>query len=315
LAYNDLKNREIVILGARVEISFGQPTPLPSNIGNAHNCGGTRCVVIKDIDEMMNQEYFFEICKVYGEVESIKAVREKRIVYIEFINFLSSLNFVEKILEDPVFSTKRVGFSRDRCSKQFAGEKGYNSSNRTLFIGGVSQDISSEDIFNVIKGGNVYSLKIVREKKCAFLTFMDPHSALAYLSLCNFQGLVVKGHKLRVSLGTNSNITVQSIIYCFRGATRTVVLSNTDSSITHDKILCDFGKFGELEMINFISSKRIVFINFLNITDSYLCCASLNSDPFYLNYKIGFGNDRCSINSATDIMLYLQKSKLNKGDL
>ncbi|KAM0684952.1 hypothetical protein COBT_003839, partial [Conglomerata obtusa] len=272
------------------------------NILNAYYCGGTR--VIKIMDAPKTKQEYEELAVKFGEVEAVLA--EDNNIEIRFLGIMSALKFGKYSFSDP-YVKARISFGEDPCcqSKRIRTDfldDGFYNENRTVYLGGIKDDITAKDLFEKIKGGNVFSLKIKREKKCAFLVFFDVNSANAFIEFYTIQDFVVNGHKLKVSRGTETKIPFSNILMCYSGATRAIMVSNGDGKATEEKIREDFEKFGEIEMINYIGANNFLFINFLNIYEAYSSYVTLKNESFYKEHRIGFGKDKCNSENAEDLM-------------
>ncbi|EJW01204.1 hypothetical protein EDEG_00564 [Edhazardia aedis USNM 41457] len=299
-------------------------TPIKYNLRNAHLCGATRCVMISDSIGLLDQ--ITSNSMLFGETDEV--ISENGNVIVKFLEIKTALKFVKKYHSDVQYRNK-ISFYPDPCSnKKYVQNSFLDSSfyvkNRTIYLGGIHSDISPEDIFNVVKGGDVLSLKLLRDKKCAFVDFINYHSAnvfLAYslLNDCTINkkiesnnGINTIQYKLKVSRGIETTVPLITVLQCFAGATRAILLSNNCETLTTKKLLEDFGKYGEIEMINFIKVKKIVFINFMNINDSYNAFQHLKNDIEYKEkYRITFGRDRCSNETMDELMRSVIKKKMD----
>ncbi|TBU07864.1 hypothetical protein CWI36_0215p0010 [Hamiltosporidium magnivora] len=308
--YIDLSNQEVVIDNTTISIGIEQSSKLSLNIENIHNLGATRSVFLV-LDEFLDETFFTEYCKEFGEVETIRIVKDKSIIYCDYFSFYSAIKFIENTTKDPLFTNKRFGFGWDRCFRQMSDtdEKSISlfNSNKTVYLGNIQNDISAEDILDSIKGGSIFCLKIHREKKCAFITFMSSLSAASFISLCNKSPLNIKGYRIKVNYGNNTPTPVPGILAVYNHATRVLKIEPIDDELTYTKVQQDCKDFGEIEKIQF--GENSVKINFLFITDCYRAYTELKNKDFYDNYNLSFGNDRCGNTSALDVVLYLQENE------
>lgn len=264
-----------------------QNDPLNLNVKHAFLCGATRCIKI----DTTKFSHFQELAPKFGEIDEIICTDN---IIIRFLNVISALKLAKYLFSNQEYKSK-ISFEPDPC----ATKKILKDQPRTVYIGGIQSNTTSEQIFNTIKGGYVFSLKVIKEKKCAFIVFIDPHSASAFIEYYKINDLVINNHRCKVSTGTETKLGVQNILQFYAGASRAIILANI---IDKRRLEHDFGRFGEIEMINIIDKKNIVFINFVNLIDAYNAILYWKNDDYYKAHRIGFGKDRCGNENANDLM-------------
>jgi len=177
----------------------------------------------------------------------------------------------------------------------YGGSQG-SEVNRTVYIGGLHADASYTELLDVVRGGSVASCKILPEKNCAFVTFVDPESALAFHHASfNRDGLNVHGQKVKVGWGKPAPLPPTVVAALQRGATRNVYLGGIETdTITESKLDTDLSQYGTVEKVNIVLDKQIAFVNFISIQSAVKAVAALRQDPSYSKYKINYGKDRCA---------------------
>jgi len=72
-----------------------------------------------------------------------------------------------------------------------------DNSNRTVYIGGLHRDTTYSELLDIIRGGNVAMCKIVPEKNCAFVTFVEAESASTFhrMAMLGRDIMVIRGQK------------------------------------------------------------------------------------------------------------------------
>jgi RNA recognition motif-containing protein len=168
--------------------------------------------------------------------------------------------------------------------------------NRSVYLGNISAETSVEELCNNIRGGVLESIKVLPEKKCAFVTFVDPAAAMAFFRHCEQNPITIAGRRVRVGWGKclapPSPKLLQEVN---NGVSRNVYIGQiTDFDVfTQDKLRTDFGEFGEIELINFLKEKHAAYVNFTSIEAAQKAIAGIKSKPDYAALRIAHGKDRC----------------------
>lgn len=199
-----------------------------------------------------------------------------------------------------------------------------NAGNRTLYLGNLHPNTQVEEIANNVRaGGLVESLKYYKNKRICFITFIDPAVALNFhMTHQILHQLIIHGSEVNVGWGKNHSgpLNRDIALAVTAGASRNVFIGlKLATNPEHEnkvlplpsesKLRSDFGKFGDLEQINFYHNNNCGFMNFMNIVDAIKVVelfensnvdqinqiAGDNGEFYerYRHYKISFGKDRC----------------------
>jgi len=139
--------------------------------------------------------------------------------------------------------------------------------------------------------------KFFLKKNCAFVTFVEPDSAVSFHRLASFgrEPLSVHNQKVKVGWGKPAPLPPNVVAALQRGATRNVYLGGIETdTITESKLESDLSQYGTVEKVNVILDKAIAFINFTSIQSAVKAVAALRQDPAYSKFKINYGKDRCA---------------------
>jgi RNA recognition motif-containing protein len=184
-------------------------------------------------------------------------------------------------------------------------ESGFNSpvygvdpstGNRSVYLGNIGPDTSVEELCNNIRGGVLESIKVLVEKKCAFITFVDPSAALAFFRHTEANPITIAGRRLRVGWGKCLAPPSPKLLQDVNnGVSRNVYIGQiTDfENFTQDKLATDFGEFGEIELINFLKEKHAAYVNFTSIEAAQKAITGIKNKPDYAALRIAHGKDRC----------------------
>lgn len=171
---------------------------------------------------------------------------------------------------------------------------------RTVYLGNVPNDTTPEELLDHVRSGIVESVKMVSEKNCAFISFLDHSSAAHFHSDAILKKLSIKSHDIKIGWGKSNPIspTVQMAV-SQDGASRNVYLGNLPEDITTDQIHAELSKFGAIDTIKLIKDKNIGFVHFLNIATAVRVVQQLPYEPNWAQRKIYYGKDRCAYISKT----------------
>ncbi|MEI4872661.1 hypothetical protein Q8G47_28450, partial [Klebsiella pneumoniae] len=70
--------------------------------------------------------------------------------------------------------------------------------NRTIYLGNIHPEVTTEEICNIIRGGILQQIRYIPDKHICFVTFVDPHCALAFYQTASFQGIALHNRRLKV---------------------------------------------------------------------------------------------------------------------
>ncbi|KIL60117.1 hypothetical protein M378DRAFT_84225 [Amanita muscaria Koide BX008] len=177
------------------------------------------------------------------------------------------------------------------------GIAGLQGVNRTVYLGNIHPETTTEDLCNAIRGGVLQSIRYMQDKHIAFVTFIDPAAAFTFFQVATYQGLTLNNRRLKIGWGKNSGPLPPNLALAVHsGATRNVYIGNVEDfeTFTEDKLKRDFGEYGEIELVNFLREKNCAFVNFTNISNAIKAIDGIKNKPEYANLRIAHGKDRCA---------------------
>lgn len=169
-----------------------------------------------------------------------------------------------------------------------------NLGNRTIYLGNIHPETTSEEICNVVRGGLLHHIRYIPDKHICFVTFIDPTAAASFFALSNMQGLMIHNRRLKIGWGKHSQALPPAIALAVSGgASRNVYIGNIDESWTEERLRQDFSEYGEIELVNTLREKSCAFVNFTNIQNAIKAIEQVRGRDDYKRFKINFGKDRC----------------------
>jgi len=178
-----------------------------------------------------------------------------------------------------------------------AAGPGMQALNRTVYLGNIHPETTTEDLCNAIRGGVLQSVRYMQDKHIAFVTFVDPAAAFTFFQVSSYQGLTLNNRRLKIGWGKNSGPLPPSLALAVHsGATRNVYIGNIEDFelFGEEKLKRDFGEYGDIELVNFLKEKNCAFVNFTNISNAIKAIDGVKNKPDYANLRIAHGKDRCA---------------------
>ncbi|QRV98365.1 RNA recognition motif protein [Ceratobasidium sp. AG-Ba] len=169
--------------------------------------------------------------------------------------------------------------------------------NRTVYLGNIHPETTTEDLCNAIRGGVLQSIRYMQDKHIAFVTFVDATSAFTFYQVATYQGMTLNNRRLKIGWGKNSGPLPPALaIAVHSGATRNVYVGNIEDfeNFSEEKLRRDFEEFGDIELINFLKEKGAAFINFTNIASAIKAIDAVKNREPYSGLRVSYGKDRCA---------------------
>lgn len=165
---------------------------------------------------------------------------------------------------------------------------------RTVYLGNIPSESSAEEILNNVRTGPIESIRILPEKNCAFISFLDVPSAQIFHTDATMRKLTIGGQEVKIGWGKPSSISASVMLAVQQnGASRNVFLGNLPDDISREEIEDDLGKFGAIEHIKVIKEKNIAFVHFLSIANAMKAVQQLPSEANWAQRRVYYGKDRC----------------------
>ncbi|KAF1806675.1 hypothetical protein V8B55DRAFT_1321416 [Mucor lusitanicus] len=327
--YQEFLTKKLIVGETEIKIGWGKPTKMPPARKQQIQAGATRNVYLGRLTEADTEETIQAAVSEYGPIEQVKLLREKNIAFVHFLNIAAATKCVTALAADEAWKNKKVNYGKDHCAdmaEQFPAAYGHPYANmpvsytpqialdpynpsfhanvfpsndfpaqRTLYFGNIHPEATCEDLCNIIRGGLLYQIRYFPEKHIAFVTFMDPDTAMTVHTHASTTGFVIKGRKARVGWGKPSQIPAYVLMAFHNGATRNVYLGGIDDKFSAEKLRTDLSQFGEIELVNLCQEKNCAFVNFKCMTSAIAAVQGLKkSNAEYADLKINYGKDRCS---------------------
>lgn len=176
-----------------------------------------------------------------------------------------------------------------------------SGTSRTVYLGNIPQDTPADEILSHVRSGQIESVRLLPDKNCAFISFLDASSATHFHSDAILKKLCIKGQDIKVGWGKPSQVpTSVALAVQQSGASRNVYLGNLSEEVTDEEIREDLGKFGAIDTIKIVREKNIAFVHFLSIANAIKAVSQLPQEPkWQAPRRVYYGKDRCAYVSKT----------------
>lgn len=176
-----------------------------------------------------------------------------------------------------------------------------SGTSRTVYLGNIPPDTPAEEILSHVRSGQIESVRLLPDKNCAFVSFLDGSSATHFHSDAILKKLSIKGQDIKVGWGKPSAVpTSVALAVQQSGASRNVYLGNLPEEVTEEELREDLCKFGPIDTIKVVREKAIGFIHFLSIGNAIKAVTQLPQEPkWQAPRRVYYGKDRCAYVSKT----------------
>ncbi|KAG7532258.1 hypothetical protein FFLO_03653 [Filobasidium floriforme] len=170
-----------------------------------------------------------------------------------------------------------------------------NTTGRTVYVGNLPPDASVDELMNLVRFGPVESVRLLPEKSCVFISFLDGATAAAFHADATVKKLTLHGQELKIGWGKPSTVPSQVVqAIALAKATRNVYLGGLDDSLTESELRDDLCRFGPIDQVKIVRDKGIGFVHFLSIGAAMKVVSSLPNEQAWQGKRVGYGKDRCA---------------------
>jgi RNA recognition motif-containing protein len=175
------------------------------------------------------------------------------------------------------------------------------ASSRTVYLGNIPPDTTAEEILNHVRSGQVESVRLLPDKNCAFISFLDNSAATHFHSDAILKRLSIKGQDIKIGWGKPSQVpTSVGLAVQQSSASRNVYLGNLPEEITEEEIREELSRFGQIDTVKIVREKAIAFVHFLSISHAVKAVQQLPQEPKWgPPRRVYYGKDRCAYVSKT----------------
>ncbi|CAH7686290.1 hypothetical protein BY996DRAFT_8496877 [Phakopsora pachyrhizi] len=166
---------------------------------------------------------------------------------------------------------------------------------RTVYVGNLPADAAVDELLSQVRFGPIDTVKVLPEKNCAFISFLDPTTAAAFHSDALMRKIQLHGQELKIGWGKPSAVPTNVVMAVQQnGATRNVYLGNLEETATEQSLRDDLSRFGPIDQVKIVRDKNIGFVHFLSIATAIKVVQALAVEPAWAGKRVHYGKDRCA---------------------
>lgn len=137
---------------------------------------------------------------------------------------------------------------------------------RTVYVGNLPATASVDELLNLVHFGPLESIRVLPEKSCVFLSFLDSGTAAAFHADATIKKLSLHGQELKIGWGKPSPVSPQvQLAIQQSNASRNVYLGGLEECMTEEQLRDDLSRFGLIDQVKIVRDKNIGFVHFLSI--------------------------------------------------
>lgn len=176
-----------------------------------------------------------------------------------------------------------------------------SSQSRTVYLGNIPPDTPAEEILGHVRSGQIESVRLLPDKNCAFISFLDSSAATHFHSDAILKKLSIKGQDIKIGWGKPSAVpTSVALAVQQSSASRNVYLGNIPETTTEQELREELSKFGPIDTVKIVREKAIGFVHFLSIGNAIKAVTQLPQEPkWQVPRRVYYGKDRCAYVSKT----------------
>ncbi len=182
---------------------------------------------------------------------------------------------------------------------QAGGVPGANAGNtgtgRTVYVGNLPSEASVDELLNLVRFGPIENVRVLPEKSCAFISFIDGGTAAAFHADACVKKLSLYGSELKIGWGKPSSCPPMVLAAVTQNqATRNVYLGQLDEELTEEELRDDLSRFGPIDQVKIVRDKNIGFVHFLSISTAIKAVNTLPHEEAWQGKRVNYGKDRCA---------------------
>ena len=201
-----------------------------------------------------------------------------------------------------------------------------NATGRTVYVGNLPATASVDELLNLVHFGPLESIRVLPEKSCVFLSFLDGATAAAFHADATIKKLALHGQELKIGWGKPSPVPAQvALAISQSNASRNVYLGGLEEGMTEEQLRDELSRFGLIDQVKIVRDKNIGFVHFLSISVAtkvsfifysslglVLIVATCRSSTRCLQSLLGQASVSTLVKTAVPISRSLSKQPLNR---
>lgn len=170
-----------------------------------------------------------------------------------------------------------------------------NATGRTVYVGSLPPSASVDELLNLVHFGPLESIRVLPNKSCVFLSFLDGSTAAAFHADATLRKLTLHGQELKIGWGKPSPVPTNVLMAISQsGASRNVYIGGLDEGTTEEHLRDSLSRFGLIDQVKIVKDKNIGFVHFLSIGVATKVVGTLPQEPAWAGKRVNYGKDRCA---------------------
>ncbi|TID15776.1 hypothetical protein CANINC_004305 [Pichia inconspicua] len=117
LFHSDAILKRLTINNHEIKIGWGKPSPLSPVVASCvQRYNATRNVYIGNLSPLTTEEVLQNDCVEFGEIDTIKILREKKIAFVHFTTVLAAIKCVQSLPLVDKYKEHKIFYGKDRCA-------------------------------------------------------------------------------------------------------------------------------------------------------------------------------------------------------
>lgn len=117
LFHSDAILKRLTINNHEIKIGWGKPSPLSPVVASCvQRYNATRNVYIGNLSPSTTEEDLKNDCVEFGDIDTIKILREKKIAFVHFTSVLAAIKCVQSLPLADKYKERKIFYGKDRCA-------------------------------------------------------------------------------------------------------------------------------------------------------------------------------------------------------
>ena len=182
------------------------------------------------------------------------------------IKYIPQQNFNQQRLPSLNVNIPQVQSAYSPAALSAALGASSNATGRTVYVGNLPSTASVDELLNLVHFGPLESIRVLPEKSCVFLSFLDGSTAAAFHADATIKKLNLHGQELKIGWGKPSPVPAQvALAISQSNASRNVYVGGLEEGLTEEQLRDDLQRFGLIDQVKIVRDKNIGFVHFLSI--------------------------------------------------
>ncbi|KAF1987278.1 hypothetical protein K402DRAFT_420499 [Aulographum hederae CBS 113979] len=165
---------------------------------------------------------------------------------------------------------------------------------RTLLITKLPDNVTHQELVNVIRGGRIVDMYIRNDRRSANVTFAEAEAASSFIAYARRNNIVINYKMINVAWNERQMTLSQHVRKSIHnGGTRNLILRNAASKISEDVIREDLDHIHNLAVVSAAVKGSDIHLSINSVSCALFARTCMLSRGFYRGLRIDHGPDEC----------------------